>query len=149
MEMNRDNKPDGAMNNLILETIVSKVVYLVVLVSIFLFFAGHNFPGGGFVGGLMSAAALVLMYVTFGSKFLEKVRFNYKITIALGVLLSTLSGMSGMLFKYPFLTQFDEWATFPFFGDVHLASAVVFDLGIYLCVVGGAMIIITGIGEKK
>jgi len=142
-------KTDKPINNLILETIVQRVVYVVILISIFLFFAGHNFPGGGFVGGLMSAAALVLMYVTFGSKFLEKVRFDYKIMIALGVLLSTLSGMSGMLFDYPFLTQFDEWVTFPFFGAVHLASAVVFDLGIYLCVVGGAMIIITGIGENK
>ena len=135
-------------NDLILKTIVEKAVYLVILFSIFLFFAGHNFPGGGFVGGLMSAAALVLMYVTFGSKFLDKVRFDYKIMIACGVLLSTLSGMSGMLFGYPFLTQFDEWYTLPFFGDVHFASAVVFDLGIYLCVVGGAMIIITGIGEN-
>ena len=137
------------INNVILETIVQKAVYLVILVSIFLFFAGHNFPGGGFVGGLMSAAALVLMYVAFGSKFLEKVNFDYRIVIALGVLLSTISGMSGMLFEYPFLTQFDEWVTLPFFGAVHLASAVVFDLGIYLCVVGGVMVIITGIGENK
>ncbi|WP_028309816.1 Na(+)/H(+) antiporter subunit B [Desulfitibacter alkalitolerans] len=143
-------KMSKMINNVILQTIAQRALYLILAFSIFLFFAGHNMPGGGFIAGLMSAAAIVLMYVAFGSKFItQNMNYDFKIMIAVGLLIAVLSGMGGMVFGYPFLTQFFEYYTFPVFGKVELASAVIFDLGVYLTVVGSAMTVIMTIGENK
>lgn len=143
-------KMSKVINNVILQTIVQRALYLILAFSIFLFFAGHNMPGGGFIAGLMSAAAIVLMYVAFGSKFItQNMNYDFKIMLALGLLIATLTGVGGMVFGYPFLTQTFEYYTIPVFGKIELASAVIFDLGVYLTVVGSAMTVIMTIGENK
>ncbi len=142
-------KMSKVINNIILQTIAQKALYLILAFSIFLFLAGHNMPGGGFIAGLMSAAAIVLMYVAFGPTFIKNnMNYDFKIMIAIGLLIAGLSGIGGILYGYPFLTHTFEYYTIPVFGKIELASALIFDLGVYLTVVGTAMTVILTIGEN-
>ncbi|WNF37680.1 Na(+)/H(+) antiporter subunit B [Bacillaceae bacterium IKA-2] len=136
-------------NNLLMLHMITRIVVFIILAfSIFLFFAGHNNPGGGFIGGLMTAAALLLLYVTYDVKTIKRViPFNYKTMIAVGMLLAVGTGVISILAGYPFLTQFDGYFTFPILGEIHLTTALPFDLGVYLVVVGVALLSILSIAE--
>ncbi|MCD8511106.1 MAG: Na(+)/H(+) antiporter subunit B [Bacillus sp. (in: Bacteria)] len=135
-------------NYLMLHTITRIVSFIILSFSIFLFFAGHNNPGGGFIGGLMTAAGLLLLYVSFDIKKIKKViPFDYSTIIAWGLLIAIGTGLYGMLFGYPYLTQFFEYYTVPIFGEIGLKTALPFDLGIYLVVVAVALLAILTIAE--
>ncbi|MEW6624198.1 MAG: Na(+)/H(+) antiporter subunit B [Bacillota bacterium] len=143
-------KMSSIVNNVIFQTIAARALYLIIVFSVFLFFAGHNMPGGGFIAGLMTAAALVLMYLAFGPGYMKKnMNYDFKIMIGLGLLIALASGVGGMIYGYPFLTHAFEYYTFPVFGKVELASAVIFDLGVYLTVVGSTMTVILTLGESS
>ena len=131
------------LNNLIMTYVATRMVYLVLIFSLYLFFAGHNAPGGGFIAGLMTAAAIVLVYVTFGSNFLQsQLYYDFRILMGIGC------GMGGVLFGLPFLTHTFFAGSLPLLGHIELATATIFDFGVYLVVVGGTVTIITSIGEN-
>ncbi|MBB5173978.1 Na(+)/H(+) antiporter subunit B [Texcoconibacillus texcoconensis] len=133
---------------LILHSMTKVVSFIILSFSIFLFFAGHNEPGGGFIGGLMTASALLLLYVSFDIQTIRRViPFDYVKMIAVGLLLAIGTGLIGMLFGLPFLTQFDDYFQLPILGETHLATALPFDLGIYLVVIGVALLVILTIAE--
>jgi multicomponent Na+:H+ antiporter subunit B len=135
-------------NLLMLHTVTKIVAFIILSFSVFLFFAGHNNPGGGFIGGLMTAAALLLLYVAFDLKTIKRViPFNYTTMIAIGMLIAIGTGVASMLGGFPFLTQFDRYVTLPILGKVHLTTALPFDLGVYLVVVGVALLSILTIAE--
>lgn len=137
-------------NNIILRTVATRVVYIIFLFAVYLFFAGHNAPGGGFIAGLMTACGIVLLYVTNGSSFLkERLHYDTKKLIPLGLFFAAGCGLGGVLFRYPFLTHTFFELHLPLFGEVELATAAIFDFGVYLCVVGAVVTIITAIGEHK
>ncbi|WP_216829001.1 Na(+)/H(+) antiporter subunit B [Alkalihalobacterium elongatum] len=135
-------------NNVMLHTITRIVTFTILAFSVYLFFAGHNNPGGGFIGGLMTASALLLMYLGFDMKSVKKaIPFNFTHMIAVGLLISIFTGLGSIGLGFPFLTQFDRYVTVPFLGEFHLTTALPFDLGIYLVVVGIALLIILTIAE--
>ncbi|MFC4738193.1 Na(+)/H(+) antiporter subunit B [Bacillus daqingensis] len=135
-------------NFLMLHTITRIVSFIVLSFSVYLFFAGHNAPGGGFIGGLMMAGALILLYVTFDVERINKVLpFDYTAIIAIGLLLAILTGLNSYLFGDPFLTQYFEYYQIPFVGEVELTTALPFDLGILLVVVAVALLTIISIAE--
>ncbi|RKD73062.1 multisubunit sodium/proton antiporter MrpB subunit [Sinobaca qinghaiensis] len=135
-------------NNLLLQSVTQVVTFLIFAFSIYLFFAGHNNPGGGFIGGLMTASALLLLYLAFDIQSIKKaLAFNYVNIIAIGLIISLATGMVSMFLGGPFLNQYDQYVHVPLFGEVHLTTAVPFDLGIYLVVVAIALVIILAIGE--
>lgn len=135
-------------NNVMLHTITRIVSFIILAFSIYLFFAGHNNPGGGFIGGLMTATALLLMYLSFDLDTMKKMLpFNFPWMIAIGLLLALSTGIASLFLGDPYLTQYDKYVVFPLIGQVHLASAVIFDIGVYLAVVGVTMQIILTIGE--
>lgn len=137
-------------NNIILNTIVTRVVYIVFVFAVYLFFTGHNAPGGGFIAGLMTACGIVLLYVTNGSSFLkEKLHYDMKMLIPFGLFFAVGCGLGGVVFGDPFLAHTFFHVHLPFFGDIEFATAAIFDFGVYLCVVGGVSTIITSIGEHK
>ncbi|EGL82284.1 Na+/H+ antiporter MnhB subunit-related protein [Caldalkalibacillus thermarum TA2.A1] len=138
------------VNNVMLYTITRVVAFIILSFSIYLFFAGHHNPGGGFIGGLMTAAALLLLYLSFDLKTIKQIiPFNYTWMIAIGLLLSLGTGVTSMLLGYPFLTQFFDYFDLPFLGETELATAVLFDMGIYLTVVGITLLSILTIGEDR
>ncbi|CAM4375021.1 Na+/H+ antiporter subunit A [Paenibacillus typhae] len=137
-------------NDVILKTMSKGIIIIILVFSFYLFFAGHNHPGGGFIGALMTSAALVLMTIAFGMDQVRKAfPVNYRALTAAGLLLAILTASGSFPFGAPFLSHAFGHFHFPILGDVELATAVLFDLGVYLAVVGVAMNIILTIGGDK
>ncbi|UOQ93439.1 Na(+)/H(+) antiporter subunit B [Halobacillus shinanisalinarum] len=130
-------------NDLILRTTTSIIAFILLGFSLYLFFAGHNAPGGGFVGGLMAVAALVLMYMAYGLNAMEKViRVNFRYMTFTGLLIAVATGIGSFAFGEPFLSQTFAYFQLPILGRTELATALLFDLGVYLTVIGISMTII-------
>ncbi|NMO98214.1 Na+/H+ antiporter subunit A [Paenibacillus lemnae] len=137
-------------NDVILRTISKLVIFIILTFALYLFLSGHNNTGGGFIGGLMTAAALVLLSMAFGMNISEKIiPVNFRTMIAAGLLIALLTGMGSFLFDAPFLSQAFDYFTLPLLGKTELATAVLFDLGVYLAVVGVTMTIIYSIGRDN
>ncbi|MCA1031675.1 Na(+)/H(+) antiporter subunit B [Bacillus timonensis] len=137
-------------NDLILQTVTKIVVFIILAFSLHLFFAGHYTPGGGFIGGLMTSAAIVLLLLAFDSKTVKKILpFDYKKIAALGLLIAVLTGVGSFIFHVPFLTHTYGYFNIPILGKTGLATAVLFDIGVFLVVIGVTMTIIQTIGEDE
>lgn len=137
-------------NDMILKTISKVVVFIILTFSIYLFLSGHNEPGGGFIGGLMTSSALVLVAIAFGMDMLNSVvPVNFRKMIAAGMTIAYLTGIGSLLFDAPFLSHAFGYRHLPLLGEVELATAVIFDLGVYLTVVGVTMSIIISIGRDN
>ena len=131
-----------------LQTATKILVFIIMTFSIYVLFAGHNNPGGGFIGGLITASGLILLYIAFD---LQSVRdiipVDFKKLAATGVLIAVLTGVVSLVLDVPFLSQTYTYVDLPFLGETELASAMIFDLGVYLTVLGTTMTIITSISE--
>ncbi|MGD6817381.1 Na(+)/H(+) antiporter subunit B [Metabacillus sp. 84] len=137
-------------NDHILQTVVKIVFFIIFIYSIYLFFAGHYTPGGGFVGGLMTSSAVVLLLLAYDVKTVTSILpFNFIKVAAVGLLLALGTGLGALFYDLPFLKQAHGPVHLPVFGEVELASATLFDLGVYLVVVGVTMTIIQTIGETE
>ncbi|WP_370223060.1 Na(+)/H(+) antiporter subunit B [Cytobacillus sp.] len=137
-------------NDIILQTATKVVLFLIVLFSIHIFFAGHYTPGGGFVGGLLTSGAIVLLLLAFDMKTVSKILpVNYIHMIAVGLLFAIGTGAGALLFNVPFLTHAFGHVDLPILGDTSLHTATLFDLGVFLVVVGVTMTIIQTIGEDE
>lgn len=137
-------------NDVILRVIVRFVSFLILAFATHLFFAGHNEPGGGFIGGLATAAALVLIALAYDIKTLRAMLpIDYRLVTGAGLLIAALTGAGSFIFGQPFLSHTFTHAHLPLLGDAELATAVLFDLGVYLTVVGVTMTIILTIGEDR
>ena len=137
-------------NNLILKSTSSLIVFILLGFAIYLLLAGHNSPGGGFIGGLTTTAAFLLMYMAFGEETVRKIiPINFLLFIPIGLLLATLTGLGALLFNVPFLTHTCGTFTIPLFGEVDLSTAMLFDLGVYFTVFGTTMTIILTINSDQ
>ena len=152
------------MSTIIARTSTKAVVPIIILTSIAILFQGHNLPGGGFIGGVMTAAAFGLIYIVFGIDFLEKnilkrtrgrvfdcfdhcIQEDYQDLFALGLLVAAATGLVGLFYELPFLTQ-DFWIFhWPIFTEMHIASAFFFDLGVYFVVVGSLFTVLSVVAE--
>jgi multicomponent Na+:H+ antiporter subunit A len=134
--------------SLILDTTIRLVFDAVLVFSVYLLFAGHNQPGGGFVGGLVAAAAIALRYIAGG---LDEVRpllpFRPWSYLSAGLLLVLGTATAPLLFgKPPVDHEAVEWQL-ALLGKVKVTSATVFDSGVYLIVVGLMLMALEGLGE--
>ncbi|MBU7595500.1 Na(+)/H(+) antiporter subunit B [Metabacillus halosaccharovorans] len=137
-------------NDVIFQTATKVIVFVIILYSLHLFFSGHYTPGGGFIGGLMTAGALVLLLLAFDIKtVVNTLQLDYIKLTATGLLIAVLTGIGSFFFKVPFLTHTFSYVELPFLGETALATAVLFDLGVYLVVIGVTMTIIQTIGETE
>ncbi len=133
---------------LLLATISQTLLPLALLVSAFIFLRGHNMPGGGFIAGLVTATAFILQYIAHGSNWItERLAINYRKIIAIGVMIAFLCGVGSLLFERPFLTSWFDYFKIPLVGKTELASAMIFDLGVYVTVVGATMMILASLGK--
>ncbi|KGA97126.1 cation:proton antiporter [Alkalihalobacillus alcalophilus ATCC 27647 = CGMCC 1.3604] len=135
-------------NDVLLQTITRVVVIIILIFSVYLFLAGHNSPGGGFIGGLMTASALLLMYLVFDIKSIKKtLKINFEAVIGIGLIITIVTGFIGVFNGDAYLTQYFEYFQLPILGETELTTALPFDLGIYLVVVSIALTIILAIAE--
>ncbi|WP_080844273.1 Na(+)/H(+) antiporter subunit B [Cytobacillus gottheilii] len=137
-------------NDLILQTATKIVLFIIVLFSIYIFFAGHYTPGGGFVGGLLTAGAIILLLLAFDMKTVAKILpINYMTMTAVGLLFAIGTAAGSLLFNVPFLTHAFGDVHLPILGEMALHTATIFDLGVFLVVVGVTMTIIQTIGGDE
>lgn len=154
------------MTTIITRTTIRIVVPIVLIVSTLLLLQGHKLPGGGFIGGVLTTTALVLVYVGYGLDYVEvgvldrevesgsgiserRIVTAYQRIFVLGLGLVVSSGAAGLLFREPFLSQtFVILHDVPLYHEVELASALIFDLGIYCVVVGGLLTIVSVVGAE-
>ena len=124
------------------------ILPLALMVSMYIFLRGHNLPGGGFIAGLITAVALILQYIASGSAWTRaRWGIDYHHLAGAGVVIAGLTGVGSWLFGYPFLTSaFDHFAI-PLVGEIELATAMLFDLGVYLTVVGATLLILSNLGK--
>ncbi|CAM4216251.1 Na+/H+ antiporter subunit A [Paenibacillus alkaliterrae] len=137
-------------NDVILQTISKVVIFIILTFSLYLFFSGHHEPGGGFIGALMTAAAFVLLAMAFGIKTIrEVIPIDFRRVSAAGILVALLTGIGSFVFDAPFLSHAFGYFPLPLLGQTELATALLFDLGVYLTVVGITMTIILAIGRDN
>lgn len=114
---------------------------LVLLVGIYIFLRGHNQPGGGFIAGLVVAIGLLMQYMASGFAWADaRRRFDAHAFLGAGVLIAGATGIAAFLFGKPFLTSAFGYLTWPVVGKFEVASAIAFDLGVFLTVVGTVML---------
>nr|WP_221401488.1 Na+/H+ antiporter subunit A [Paenibacillus phyllosphaerae] len=147
---NRLNKDRLPSNDVILRTVSKVAIFIILVFAVYLFFTGHHHPGGGFIGALMTAAALILLTMAFGMATIrEVIPWDFKRLTAVGLLIAILTGAGSFLFDAPFLSHSFGYFNLPLLGKTELATAVLFDLGVYLTVIGITMTIILTIGRDK
>ena len=122
---------------------------LALLVSIYLFLRGHNAPGGGFAGGLTAGLALVLRYLAGGRYELgEAVPIDAGKILGLGLTFSAGTALVSLFLGAPALSSATLELTLPLLGDVKMVTALFFDLGVYLIVVGLVVDVLRSLGAR-
>jgi multicomponent K+:H+ antiporter subunit A len=120
------------------------------MVSLFYLLRGHNSPGGGFVGGLVMATAMILQYLAGGTIWVEsRTRLRPQYWIACGLLCSAVAGLSAWLAARPFLSALAWHVEMPLIGELHLSTVLLFDLGVYLLVIGAAALILVALAHQS
>jgi len=137
-------------NDVIIRSVTKVVVVIIFTFAINLFISGHHYPGGGFIGGLAFSSAVILLFLTFDIESVRKnILVDFKIVAAVGVLIAVLTGVGGMVLDAPFLSQAFGYIHLPIFGETELATAVLFDVGVALAVIGTSLMIIMSIGDDR
>ena len=120
------------------------------VIAVYLFMRGHNEPGGGFVAGLVLSTAFILQYIVSGTQWVEaNMQLRPQRWIAAGLLTATATGLGSFWFGYPFLTTHTAHLDLPLLGEIHVASALFYDIGVYTLVVGATLLILTPLGHQS
>ena len=138
------------MTTLILRTTARLLITLLLLFSVFLLLRGHNNPGGGFTGGLVGAAAWTLYAIAYGTRTSRHaLRVNPWSLIAAGLVTALSSGMIALFSVQPLFTGL--WVEFRIGSRdvVHLGTPLLFDIGVYMVVLGTALTIIFAFEESE
>ena len=132
----------------------SWILPLALVVSLYVFLRGHNLPGGGFIAGLITSSALIIQYIAIGQDQAERMLKAksgrlYEIWIGIGLVIAGLTGVASWFWGRPFLTSAHIHVSPPLLGEMHLASAALFDVGVYITVVGATMLMISVLGDSR
>src|SRR5690554_6411934 len=125
------------MTSLILSAAARYLLPLLLMFSVFILIRGHDAPGGGFIGGLIAAAAFALNAFGFGVEASRRtLRVDPRTLVPVGLLLALGSGVVPLLVGEPFLTGVWEVIDIPGVGTLLLGTPLLFDIGVYLVVLG-------------
>ncbi|OCW29430.1 monovalent cation/H+ antiporter subunit A [Pseudomonas aylmerensis] len=130
--------------------LVRLLLPIALVVSFYLFMRGHNQPGGGFVAGLVMSVAFILQYMVAGTQWVEaQMSLRPMRWMGFGLFSATLTGLGALFAGYPFLTTHTWYFSLPLLGDIHIASALFFDVGVYAMVVGSTLLMLTALGHQS
>lgn len=137
------------MTSPILRTTTRFLLPLLLLLSVFLLLRGHHEPGGGFGGGLVAAAAFVLCRFAFGIEEVKRaLPVDSHALIGVGLLVAIASGSAALFAGRPIMTGLWALVPVPGVGDIDLGTPLLFDVGVYLAVVGVTLSIILPLAEE-
>ncbi|PZO10556.1 MAG: monovalent cation/H+ antiporter subunit A [Lysobacteraceae bacterium] len=141
----------GDPDPLLIPNMVARLLLpLALAVSVYLFLRGHNLPGGGFIAGLVLAVPMLLQYVLSGAHYVEqRLGFDYPRLIGLGLLAALLTGLGSWLLGYPYMTSHTEYLAVPLLGKLPMASAMAFDIGVYLVVAASTLLMLAMMGTVR
>lgn len=150
--------PYDRRTTVVARTVVRVVVPIIAITAIALLLQGHNLPGGGFIGAVLAVTAVVLVYVVFGMEYLrvlagaddaDSMVGAYRWLFSLGLALALTSGLVPILAGLPFLTQAVLFVHgLPLYGELEVASALAFDLGVFMTVVGALLTVVGEVGGE-
>jgi multicomponent K+:H+ antiporter subunit A len=140
-----NRKPDqpraGDMHPMMMVVLTRVLLPVVLMVGFYIFLRGHNEPGGGFISGLVVSIAVVMQYMASGFAWTSaRLRYPYHGVIGAGVLIAGFTGIGSWFVAKPFLTSDFTYVRIPPFQEFELATAALFDLGVFLAVVGAVML---------
>jgi len=131
----------GERHPLILAVMTRILLPLALMVGVYIFLRGHNEPGGGFIAGLVIGVALLMQYMASGHAWADqRIKVDYHPMIAVGLLTAGLTGVGAFLNDAPFMTSDFGYVHLPWIGEFEVATAALFDLGVFLTVVGMVML---------
>ena len=143
-----------ARQPLMLRVAARLILPMALVMSAYIYWRGHNLPGGGFIAGLITAVALVLQYMAQGQEKAEALLHGaqgrrFTRWIGMGLSIAGLTGVGALLWGRNFLTSAHGHPHVPGFGEVSLASAALFDLGVYITVVGATLLTLSVLGHAS
>ncbi|EQB14736.1 hypothetical protein L288_00865 [Sphingobium quisquiliarum P25] len=142
---------DTVAHYLFIPRVIMEWLFPVVLTfGLYLVMRGHDLPGGGFAGGVTVSIAILILYMASGTRSVEA-RLNVRPVrwISLGLLCALLTGLASLLLGYPFLTSEARYVTVPLIGAIPLASALIFDIGVFAVVVGTTVLILIALAHQS
>ncbi len=138
----------GGWHPQLMGVVTRALLPMAMMVGVYIYLRGHNLPGGGFVAGLVFAIALLMQHMASGFQWAQaRMPMDYHALIGAGVLIASLCGAGAWAFGLPFLTSgYDYFTVWPL-EPVELATAAIFDLGVFLCVLGAVMLTLASISR--
>src|SRR5699024_5807206 len=147
-DIKRRRRVSLKINDLILRTVTKLIVFIILTLAIYLFFSGHDAPGGGFIGGLVLASAIVLLLLTYDIVTIKyRIPFLFKIVSALVDLIILLTDLDSINIGVSFVTRTFATVILPLLGEVELSTVTFFELGVGLVVVSFVATIMLSISE--
>ena len=151
-----DSHPDREKGDTVKDAMATPALIMALLfpvigvTAVFLLLRGHDLPGGGFVAGITMAVAFILQYMARGTMWVEaRLQVLPVRWMAVGLLLAGGTGVAAWLFARPFLTSHFSYAELPFIGSTPLASALLFDLGVFSLVIGATVLMLIALAHQS
>ncbi|RVO38247.1 monovalent cation/H+ antiporter subunit A [Sinorhizobium meliloti] len=151
-----DDHPDRAAGDSVAEylfipAVIMRWMFPVTgMLAAFLFLRGHDLPGGGFAAGIAMSIGFILQYMSGGTRWVEeRLRIHPLRWMSIGLLVATATGVGSWFFGYPFLTSHAQYASLPVVGKFPLASAILFDLGVFSLVLGATVLILIALAHQS
>ena len=136
------------VRSIVFEVVTRLLFGIMIVVSIYLLLAGHNWPGGGFAGGLVAGMALIIRYLAAGRHELDEAApIDAGRLMGGGLLLALVAAVAPLALGGTILQSFDVYLTIPLLGELHVVSSTVFDIGVYLVVVGMLLDVVRSLGS--
>ncbi len=141
-------REDGDRHPMMLVVATRFLLPMALMVGVYVYLRGHNLPGGGFVAGLVFAIAYLMQYMASGYEWSQaRQRHDHHVLIGWGVLIASLCGVGAWVAGLPFLTSgFDYVHLWPL-EEFELATAAIFDLGVFLCVLGAVLLALASLSR--
>jgi len=123
---------------------------VIIVFALFLFVRGHDLPGGGFTAGVAMSIAFILQYMASGTRWTEThLRVQPMYWIGVGLLIAAAAGAGAWIFGYPFLTSYFRYIDIPGIGAMPAATAMIFDLGVFILVVGATVLMLIALAHQS
>jgi multicomponent K+:H+ antiporter subunit A len=143
-----EGRQDGERHPMMLVVSTRLLLPMAMMVGVYFFLRGHNLPGGGFVAGLIFAIAYLMQYMASGYEWSQaRQRHDHHILIGWGVLVAALTGVGAWLMGLPFLTSGYDYVHLWPLEEFELATAALFDLGVFLCVLGAVLLALASLSR--